>query len=636
MAAVEEAATPQTSSRGPNCAGGHPRRLEIGWLSIIALACLATRVVNIDRYTGSYPEGIRAEQLFLMAAGFRPFQDIFSDQGPWLLQVLYPGYLLFGGSLVGVRSMVVVASLVGLIGLYWLLRRTTGPVAALAGIVMLGLSPIYLQFSRLAVAEVLALAPAILALGCALRFGQHHAARWLYLASACLAISLLIKPITIGSVVPVGLAVWLAGGRRWQNLLRVCLVTGMLGLVGLLLVGLPEVVQQIVQFRLASRVAEGWSLATNLARFRSELRAEGVALPALAAAGALFAVSRRAAWPLLAWALSAGATVLAHAPLHSKHFAIVVVPLVALAAYGLARLASFAADLARPRWKLLASIGLASALGLYCLALPPVLARDWRVLTSDDLFERDAARIWYADAIETIRRVVGPDEFLVTDHAYLAYAAQRLVPPEMVEASATRVKAGSLTDAMAIEVTERYQVRAVLLWADKLSGLRRYQRWLTEHYVPVRIWAAQNDTRPVLWLRSDERIDADKQALRQNLNRSAATLSGWRLLGYGLDRAAARPGDAISTILEFEPTVETDARAEVLLSLVDSRRQFIDQEQERLYDIGIGHQHILWVGAVHLPQAAEPGNYDVMAAVVPAPRRAVGQVIRVGTVAVGP
>jgi hypothetical protein len=484
-----------------------PGRLEMGCLAFVGLGCLATRVINIDRYTGSYPEGIRAEQLLLMAAGYRPFQDIFSDQGPWLLQALYPGYVIFGGSLVGVRAMVVVASLTGLAGLYWVLRQLAGPIAGLAGVMMLGLSPIYLQFSRLAVAEVLALAPAILALACAFRFRQQHAVRWVYLAGVLLAISVLIKPITIGSALPAALAVWLAGGQRWRNQVRLGLACGATGLAGLLVVGLPEVFQQIVQFRLASRGAEGWNFVANLARFRSELRAEGLALPALAAFGAAVCLTKREAWPLLAWAMAAAGTILAHAPLHSKHFAIVVVPLVALAAYGAAWLATWPRSLGRSLPLGVGKVAVASALGLYLIALPPVLIRDWRLLTSDDLFERDEAKIWYADAIETIRREVGPNEFLVTDHAYLAYAAQRLVPPELVEASATRVKAGSLTDSMAIEVTRRYGVRAVLLWADKLSGLRRYQRWLTEHYEPVRVWATEGDTRPVLWLRNDDRLE---------------------------------------------------------------------------------------------------------------------------------
>lgn len=55
------------------------------------------------------------------------------------------------------------------------------------------------------------------------------------------------------------------------------------------------------------------------------------------------------------------------------------------------------------------------------------------------------------------------------------------MPPELVEVSATRVKADAVMGPMTIEAAERYQLRAALLWAGKLSGLRRCQRWLTEN-----------------------------------------------------------------------------------------------------------------------------------------------------------
>src|SRR6266487_1991473 len=113
MVAIRQPVRIERLRPGPASDQALPRSLEAALAFLIGLGCLAARLVNLDRYTGSYPEGIRAEQLMLMASGFRPFRDIFSDQGPWLLQTLYPGYVLFGGSLIGVRIGVVLASLVG-------------------------------------------------------------------------------------------------------------------------------------------------------------------------------------------------------------------------------------------------------------------------------------------------------------------------------------------------------------------------------------------------------------------------------------------------------------------------------------------------------------------------------------------
>lgn len=629
MTLVAERPAARVPDAAPTGRAALPARFELPLAVLLGAGCLAARLVNIDRYTGSYPEGIRAEQLLLMAAGFRPFSDIFSDQGPWLLQALFPGYALLGGSLAGVRAVVVLASLVGLGGMYWIGRLLGGPAGALAGLVLLGLSPIYIQFSRLAVAEVLALAPAILAVGGALRFQRRPSDRWLIVAAVGLAVSLLIKPITLGAIPAVAAAVWLGGGRRRRNLLLLGAVSGAVVLIGVLLAGLPEIVQQIIQFRAASRQAEGWSASTNLKRFRAELAPEGIGLFAFAALGAVFMIRARAAWPLGLWLLASAATIMAHAPLHTKHFAVVVVPLVGLAAFGVGAAAQ---AVARPARGQLALAGaLAVGLLVWGVALPGILATDRTILTSNDLFERDGARAWYDDAIATLRAASVPGEYVVTDHAYLAYAAARLTPPALVEASATRVRAGSLTDATAIEQTGRYEARAVLLWADKLSGLRRYRAWLTEGYTPVKVWAAEGDTRPVLWLRTDERLEAARAALRAGLQPVAADVvaGAWRIAGSSLDRTAAAPGELVSATLELEATAEAPAEARVQLSLADAAGQVLEDESEPLLAPGESARRIFWVGGLTLP-AAPPGEYRVRATLADSRGKALGPPAELG------
>ena len=96
-------------------------------------SALWLRVSNLDAYTGSFDEGIRSQQLLLMAAGYRPFQDIFASQGPLLLDLLYPFYLAFGQTLTAARAGVVVCSMVALIGAWWTARLAAGPVAGARG-----------------------------------------------------------------------------------------------------------------------------------------------------------------------------------------------------------------------------------------------------------------------------------------------------------------------------------------------------------------------------------------------------------------------------------------------------------------------------------------------------------------------
>jgi uncharacterized membrane protein YbaN (DUF454 family) len=609
---------------------------EIALAALLGLLCLVARALYIDRYTGSYPEGVRAEQLLLMAAGFRPFEDIFSDQGPWLLQVFYPGYLLFGGSLVGVRAASIVGSLVGLAGVYWILRQLAGPVGGLAALALLGLSPLYLRLSRVAVAEPVALAPAILAVGCAIRFAHRPSMAWLYGSAALFAVSVLIKPITLGVAVPLAVAVLTVRARRWRNLMLLGLASAAVGLAGVLLAGLPAVMQQIVQFRLASRRDAGWRLAANLSELQSQLSEEGLVLLALGVIGAVVAARRAATWPLLAWTLASVATILLHTPLHSKHFSIVVVPLTALGGYGIAAVVSWVTN-ARHGRRLLTASGVA-LLAVSVIGVLPVLARDWHIISAEDSSNRDRSFRWYADGAESLRRVVGPSEYMVTDHSYLAYAANRLVPPGLVEASATRVEAGSLTDAMAIDTTQRYQSRAVLLWAAKLDDLRKYRAWLKGHYVAVKLWAAEDDTRPVLWLRADGPLASAREALRAGLvsappNEAAG---GWRIASYGLDRPTARPGEVVSATLEWEVVDQAVDDAQVSLSLVDASGRRVDDEREPFQAGAPGARWLFWVAALPVPSKAAAGEYRLHARLLDWRGRPLGSPVDLTSITVQP
>src|SRR5687768_2967539 len=104
-----------------------PELLLLGALLTFALQL---RLANLEHYTGSFDEGIRAQQLLLMEHGYRPYRDIFASQGPLLLDLLYPLYRLFGGTLGAARLGVSVLSLLGLLGAWWALR----PLSPLAGL----------------------------------------------------------------------------------------------------------------------------------------------------------------------------------------------------------------------------------------------------------------------------------------------------------------------------------------------------------------------------------------------------------------------------------------------------------------------------------------------------------------------
>src|SRR5215218_4004275 len=365
--------------------------LDIVICSLLVLASGLARLPNLGLYTISFPEGIRAAQLQLMAAGYRPCVEIFCNQGPLLFYAIYPTYALFGGTLEAVRSGVVLFSLVGIAATYWVGFLLGGRTGAILSAIIVVLSPTYLKFSRLALAEVPAEAPAILAVGAAIIFYRTGRDRWLILAALLVAFSLLLKPVTLAVCVPVGLAVLLRSERRWRNVAILMVVTAAAIVLPTIVIGFSEILEQVVAFRLRSRVAEGRGLDWNWGRIIEELSADRPGLFAFASAGGIVILARLrlAAVPLIAWLPASLLLLLVHTPLHGKHIVTLIPPAALLAGVGAAHAlvvlrqsrslrhtASISPALGSVQWAragiALVTLGLAA----YLYFAPAVLARD--------------------------------------------------------------------------------------------------------------------------------------------------------------------------------------------------------------------------------------------------------------------
>ncbi|MFN8521697.1 MAG: glycosyltransferase family 39 protein [Chloroflexota bacterium] len=238
---------------------------------MLAVAAWTTRFIDLEAPRSNFPdlfdEGIRAEQLFLMSRGFRPFRDIYAAQGPLLLDTLYPFYAWFGETLGSIRLGVGVLSLVGVAGAYFAARQAGGRLGGLVATALLVGNAAYLEGSRLALAEVPSLAPSLVALALALRYQASGSRGWLAASAAVGTVGLLMKPM----VVPVCLAIaTIAVVRAWgldaRSGLRLAVRDAGLGLAialaltsaVVLLMGPRDVYEQLVVYRANATGASGW------------------------------------------------------------------------------------------------------------------------------------------------------------------------------------------------------------------------------------------------------------------------------------------------------------------------------------------------------------------------------------------
>ncbi|MCC6177853.1 MAG: glycosyltransferase family 39 protein [Chloroflexi bacterium] len=559
----------------------HGRRCwpDLALVTLLVLLAGLARLPNLGLYTISFPEGIRAAQLQLMGAGYEPCVEIFCNQGPLLFYALYPTYALLGGTLEAVRSGVVLFSLLGLVATYWVGHLLGGRVSAVIATALVALSPTYLKFSRLALAEVPATAPAIAAVGAALVYQRTGRTRWLVLAALLTALSLLLKPVTLAVCVPVGLAVLLRAERRWRNLLLLVVVTGMAIAIPTILIGFSEILEQVVAFRLRSRTAEGRGIGWNWGRIVEELSGDRPGLFGFMLAGTIVALARvrRDLIPLLAWAPASLLLLLVHTPLHGKHIVTLIPPAALLAgvgaAYAWAALPTRAASVVlrdgraptspaaarrladppiSPRLGQALAVLVALGLATYVVFLPAVAQRDADLMFDPDPLENDPPSYWYPEVAATLHDLTDPADKIVTDHPYLTFRAGRLVPPPLVESSVTRVVAGSLTPEDAIAEATRYDAKAVLLWADKLTTMREFKTWVDRTFVPVRAYAADGEAIPTLYVAGDyvararaviaplapHRVDADYDG-------------GIRLVSYGVDATRVPAGGLTSVTVDL-------------------------------------------------------------------------------------
>ena len=642
MTVAAEAATPLQRTQS----GLRPWRLP--WLDVVmcgllVLAAGLARLPNLDLYTISFPEGIRAAQLQLMAAGYRPCVDIFCNQGPLLFYAIYPTYALLGGSLEAVRSGVVLFSLLGIAATYWVGHLFGGRTGAVIAALLVALSPTYLKFSRLALAEVPAEAPAILAVGAAFVFQRSGRDRWLIAAALLTAFSLLLKPVTLAVCAPVGLAVLLRAERRWRNVALLCVLTA-LG-IGLptLLIGFSEILEQVVTFRLRSRGAEGRGIGWNWNRIVEELSADRAGLFAFAIAGGIVMLARlrSAAVPLVSWLPASLMLLLVHTPLHGKHIVTLIPPAALLAAIGVVLAApAVPAVVAQLRHAIVRGIGsggtatrggrrsVAPRLGvalvtvglvLYLWDLPAVLARDADLMYDPEPLENDPPAYWYPEVASTLRAVTDPHEMIVTDHPYLTFRANRLVPPPLVESSVTRVLAGSLTPDDFIAEATRYDAQAILLWADKITTMDEVKRWVDRQYVAVRTYAADGEAMPTLYVRP-ERARRAAMSLATLTPRSldADFEGGIRVRRFGVDHARLKPDDVSAVNVELEATSKPPVSYRAVFQLRGDDGYDIWKSDELAVG-GLGPGSASWAegrtmslsALIRLPRDVKPGDYSL-------------------------
>ncbi|MFN8522851.1 MAG: glycosyltransferase family 39 protein [Chloroflexota bacterium] len=610
---------------GLHAAGRRRRASDILCLGVILAVATAMRLVNLGVYSGLFDEGIRGEQLFLMSAGYRPFRDIFAAQGPLLLDALYPWFRLFGEDLVAARLSVAVYSLAGIAATYWVTRLTGGVVAAAAAAGLLSLSQLYLEGSRLALAEVPCMAPAIASVGAMICYTRSGSRRWLCASAALFATGLLMKPICIAAAVPLGLLLLTRPRIGWRATIVDAVIFG--GLVALiaatviLAVGLNGVLDQIFAYRRAATASDTGNFWKNRVALVRALSFEQTALFGMAIATALCAAILRR-WPVLTLAAWTGASTLLllfYSPLHGKHVVILIPPTAALVGAGVGLAIGSARGAFGPVARVVGAASLAAFFIWYAWGLPGIIGQTGQLMRVTADTDVDPAIEQYADAVSALKSLTGPADYVVTDQPYIPFLAGRLVPPALVDTSKTRIDAGFLRGAEAVSLATPYQPAAVLLWNDRLRRLQQFIAWVEAEFRLVKVYNRRLDQDRGLYVHAARDLAEARRILASATPSAIAAHFGDRLVlvAVGIDRESFRRGEGAAVTLQWESLAALDADYQIITVLRGADGTAWDQQQERLSGGSLptsrwpaGHwlfQHTF----VRAEQRVPPGRYTV-------------------------
>lgn len=463
----------------------------VGALGALALAM---RLAWLERnYAQGWDEGAYLLAARLIAAGFRPFSEIYMPQLPLFLHNLAWVFQLgaWADSVLVGRLVVAAYSFLGLSAALVVAGALSNRWGALAALLILVLNPAYFTYSRAVYLEVPGAALVMVALACLVGFMRQGARVWLVLAGLFWAWSVLVKPFSLGF----GLTLWLLIVLyRWDSLsaptpirrrtiLADSLILGLAALVPVLFfLATNDLAAFYFQFVVVNQRLIPTSPLDEITRVWTFLGRDWgmLALGAFAAVAGPRPPGARSTLPL-ALGILATLFFILQVPAYNHHSVVLIPALGTLAGAGvgiaLERLRGLAAapvtGAVRSARAMLLVGGL--ALVIYGVNLPRVLLFDYRLLQIPEIPAPAAA------CIRMIQTESLVSDYVVTDQPMLVYRAGRMAPPAVAIAGGADIQAGGVTTAALIDSAETFPTPFIVV-SNRFRTQPDWIEWVQAHY----------------------------------------------------------------------------------------------------------------------------------------------------------
>lgn len=506
-------------------------RVPLYWIGLVLLLVLAVLMrlffLNVPFDRDSYDEGVYWQSLRAMLEGQGLYHSIFYSQPPVFLLSTFPGFALFGGTLLGARLSIALISLAGFLGVYLLGKELAGRAGILVAILLLLVSPLYLAESQTIQAEAASVAFTLLATGLAFLWWRQpdgwRGICWAALTAIALALSILSKLLCITTVIPIA---WLMVARIWQMRRGDARVTIMSWLPILIGVAAAFLTVALVLLPFASSFSELWSgvITFHDAAMHTETCNLGVnywKLPpydpgtnflkmtpqlfsflSLPVCYGIFAAFLRKDWrvyPLLTWLLVTIFLLWRQNPLFLHHLIVLIPPFIALAALGFVSPPASTKLLSSEKGRRLAPWLTGLCLVMLLAATVGGFVQEGLYYNMSALRSSDPVTQVDLRAAADLHQAISADQWVVTDGQFIAGLADRNTPPSLVDTSIVRFCTGYLTPTQLEQTASNPRVHAILFYTDRfrLPDLASFHGWVTQHFHLLRTYNAGQE----LWVR---------------------------------------------------------------------------------------------------------------------------------------
>ena len=425
---------------------------------------------------------------FLWSKGFLLYHEIWDDQQPLLTILQGLLFKCFGAEAGVARCLALAFSALLISGLFHLVRKSFGVLAAFAATIGLLAAPHVFELSLSPMNELPAFAVGLWSLWAIRRWDQDRRRVWLVVSGLILAVALQIKltAVIVAPALVIELAVFTLTSPRagkFAEFVRNGLVWGgsLLGGFVLLSLVLGAGYHQAYASHFAVRDPQALAEVRRLALTLGDLLRYRQALFVLAAALGLAAW--RGSWKRLAFPLALFSTALAvhifHRPFWSYYYLHLALPVAWLTGYVVGELWKVARETIRsaPRPSI-RGFGLALAAPLLSII---VVGYGGVRLHSEIEGIRGVRRI-DTDCLVAAMRAGGPrTQWIYTRATMYAFHAKLRVIPELAVMPLKRFWSGQITRTEILAVVKRFRPEQLLL-DDRDMGDAEMARFVNDHY----------------------------------------------------------------------------------------------------------------------------------------------------------